>query len=62
MYCCSNFSESLDICTDNEGYSSAIKERNGSYTIGLIRSNINLCPWCGKSVNEEMSNHVEDVK
>lgn len=59
MDCCRDFSEAQECCTDNEGYSQAIKLDRGDYYIGLIRNKIIFCPWCGKKLEEEMSNRVE---
>ena len=51
-HCCDQFGYAQAWGTDNEGYSSAIRQyEDGSYNIGMDLGPIAFCPWCGAKIN-----------
>jgi len=51
QYCCDAMEKANESGTDNEAYSSAVREHGGQYTIGLETPPISYCPWCGVGVS-----------
>lgn len=61
--CCDNFDKAMESGTDNEGWGRLIRPLDdGTFKIGSDLPDIAYCPWCGKSLVEQVPTVPVDDK